>query len=53
MKRGPGVQAIRSYVTFGTCTLLNLMEQRMKVVRGMVALCDKKSGEIFFIRASA
>jgi Nif-specific regulatory protein len=28
-------------------TLLNLMEQRMKVVRGMVALCDRKSGEIF------
>ncbi len=28
-------------------SLLVLMEQRMKVVRGMVTLCDRKSGEIF------
>lgn len=27
--------------------LLGLMELRMKVVRGMVTLCDRKSGEIF------
>ena len=28
-------------------SLLSLMEQRMKIVRGMVTLCDRKSGEIF------
>jgi Nif-specific regulatory protein len=28
-------------------SLLSLMQERMKIVRGMVTLCDRKSGEIF------